>query len=1386
MTTRESVLVFKDQGAEGVTGRVISLANALEHQKRRAAELSPILKNATVDGHSFGAMAQSSSAKITSLTNTLGPLGAGLGTVSRAAPQAAMGLLQLCAAQEKASLLQRTLNTALTGGAATMITGSLVAAAYADDALRAGDTYASLEARIRTFAEGNLAAARTQRELYGAAKDARTGVADLTTLYTRLSPAMQDFGRDQQEALAITRLTSKAMAIQGADIREQAAATIQFSQAIGSGVIRNDELRTMLEAAPQVMRYIAQNLEINGKIGVAFSSLRNLGEAGALTTERIIDALLRAGPKIEADFINAPKLSQQGWKILMDTIIHTVGALDKQVGGQKAVVAWLNEMANKADAWREAMLLNPDALDPIKDAAEFVGDAVGSIGSLGKVAVDHFDQIVMAGQAIIALKLGSVMSSWFVAAANGVQGLIGKWEAFKAAAQVQAATTAAPTSVKAAQGLRSAAAAADLRATELRTAAEIKQAQAVAARTAAYEAGNAVNRIKIQLDQTGATVAQREAAVTLAQAEAANLSAVATTAETQAKKAATAAATASAAAVTRNTVAKAAETAVTVELTGAQTALNVVKAAGLGLYNLLGGAIGLATLAIGGLVYAVWKAHEAEERLYETMQKSVDITDRLRASTDAMAAATWAEIPGIVAKTAALREQAAVQQKLQSDELRKRKADLAELDDRLKQPLSDDEYQIGIPQRAALAKDIERRGGIVTAGDQSANAARDAARFEQIIAAAKQKSDAQSQLTRGTDSSGRALTGDQTKVLKSQIEENTTFLRGEVDNLTSAIKVVDGKIKVAKADEKVGLGSLRVNLGTMKDAASEGVLSGATAPAPKTAPPKATAVAVPGGVSAAYTDLLKAGFLNLKGGEGYSAKNGEVSLNGTQVVARSDDEATALARYVKVVEALNDATDAQIKKEADKLGVTVRSKDEMKAAAGAILQREMASSKAAQADDKWADMQAQMNGESRATVKATRELNQLKDDGAQIDQKAFNLYMVYIRVQQKAADLQKGLQLASPLVQHGFDLAQADKIKPVDGRGVVDEVKATAQLMAAKAAVVLDRDRAVRAEIARRIRTGELLEQNAAKETADLLAAYDIAVEISTQDQLLELRKARLADNRQATEQQIAETSDAVITALRGATNARSLDDIADIGKRLGGDLLNAVLEELMFSPLRLQIQAAIRSLMAAHGGGGGGGLWSTVLNVVARSAGGGGSGSAPAYNPMDGAADGRVPGYANGRTNGRTYEAQMRDFIIKGKGGPRGDDELVRVSPGEAIINEASTSMSSRLLDLVNRGQIDDRILNCIVGGGFAAGRIPGGASLARPTMPYGPSAREGDVILNNNTGVPMRAERSRGSDGAMRLDLKPLFAEGVRGAARSGEVTRGLKEQQQPTRRA
>jgi len=1374
MATRESVLVFKDQGAEGVTGRVIHLAEALDRQKRSADQLAPVLKKATVDTQAFGSIAQSSSAKITSLTNSLGPLGAGLGSVSRAAPQAAMGLLQLVVAQEKAALLQRTLNVALMGGAATMLTGAVAAAAYADDALRAADTYASLQARIRTFSEGNIEAARTERELYAAARESRTGVVDLTTLYTRLTPAVEDYGRSQKDALAITQLTSKALAIQGADIREQAAATVQFSQSIASGVMRGDELRSLLESSPQLLRYIAQNLEINGKVGVAFSSLRKLGEEGALTTERIIDALLRAQPAIEKDFINAPKTAQQGWVILKDEIIRTVGSIDKTLGGQQAVVKWLNEMATKAEAWRSAMLLDPTAMDPVREAAAFIGQAAGSIGALGKVAVDNFDLIVDAGQAIIALKLGSVMASWFATAATGAQSVIGKIEAFKAAAQVQAATTAMPNSVKAAQALRSAATAADLRAAELLTAAEIKQASAIAARTAAYQAGNTVNRLKIDLDQRSIVGAERQAALSLAEAQATTLATAATRAEAQAKTAAAAASNANAAAVTRNSVAKAAEAVVTVELTAAQVALNAAKTVGLGLYNLLGGAVGLITLALGGLIYAVWSAHEAEKARYEAMRQSVDITDRLKASTDAMAAATWAEIPGILAKNKALRDQAAAQREVQAAQLKDKQAQLADLKEQLKAPGSAEAAQALMGAAARLERDIKARGGNAEAGQRSAAAERDLDYRGSILAAGAEKRDAQSQLSRGTDDAGRALSDSKRSELQGLVSQKDTYLRAQVDKLNADIAKVDAELKTASAEKKVGLGSLRANLGTVKDAASEGLLSGATTakpPAPK--PPKTAAVSVPGGVGAAYDDLLKAGFLNLTGGKGYAAGNGGVTLNGSDVVARSDDEATALTKYVKVVEALNDATDAQLAKRAEQLGVSVRSRAEMKAAAGAILEREMATSKAAQADDRWADIQAQMEGKSRAQITAERTINSLRQDGTDISKDAAEAYVAWVIAKQKIDDLQKGMGVAQPLVQRGFDLALGGKPTPVDSRGVLDEVRATEQLMAAKAAVILDRDRAVAVEIERRLKSGQILEQNVAKETADAKAAYDVAVEISTQDQILEIRKASLKENLQAQEQQIAETSDAIVGALRDVMTGGSL---ADVGKRLGSEMLSAIYDEILFNPLRQMIQGAIRGLLSANGGGSGGGLWS-VLGKAAFSAIGIGSASAatPAWNPLDGAYSGRVPGYADGRVQA----SQIQNLIFRGRGGPRGDDNLVRISDGEAIINAEATSMSSRILHLVNTGKINDTVM------GFANGRVPSGSLSPGPVVSYA-ARREGDVILNNMTGMAATATRRTDERGNTHIDLKPLADQMARQAGQSGALARGLRQSPQPTKRA
>ena len=95
-------------------------------------------------------------------------------------------------------------------------------------------------------------------------------------------------------------------------------------------MLRGDELRSLMESSPQLLRYIAAELEINGKVGVAFGQLRSLGEQGLLTTNRLMDALMAAQPAIEADFINAPRTAQQSWVIMGDTITRTIGQISQR------------------------------------------------------------------------------------------------------------------------------------------------------------------------------------------------------------------------------------------------------------------------------------------------------------------------------------------------------------------------------------------------------------------------------------------------------------------------------------------------------------------------------------------------------------------------------------------------------------------------------------------------------------------------------------------------------------------------------------------------------------------------------------------------------------------------------------------------------------------------------------------------------------------------------------------------------------------------------------------------------------------------------------------------------------------------------------------------
>jgi tape measure domain-containing protein len=108
----------------------------------------------------------------------------------------------------------------------------------------------------------------------------------VTGLFSKISLASKELGASQEDVLEVTRNVAKSLAVASGSAGEASAAITQLGQALGSGRLQGDELRSILENAQPLAQMIAKGL------GVSISQMRKLGSEGALTSERVFAAIL--------------------------------------------------------------------------------------------------------------------------------------------------------------------------------------------------------------------------------------------------------------------------------------------------------------------------------------------------------------------------------------------------------------------------------------------------------------------------------------------------------------------------------------------------------------------------------------------------------------------------------------------------------------------------------------------------------------------------------------------------------------------------------------------------------------------------------------------------------------------------------------------------------------------------------------------------------------------------------------------------------------------------------------------------------------------------------------------------------------------------------------
>lgn len=190
-------------------------------------------------------------------------------------------------------------------------------------------TYQDLQNRLRTVTETEQERAELTKELFALADRTRSDVSSSIELYVRLSRAVKDLGKSQEELLAFTEGLNQAVTLSGATAEEASAGILQLSQGLASGVLRGDEFRSVSEQLTGVLDVLSQSL------GKSRAELRKMAGEGKLTTEIIFEAFTKQGKSLQEQFQAVAPTVGSTFQQLQNGLLAYVGNVDQSIGATK-------------------------------------------------------------------------------------------------------------------------------------------------------------------------------------------------------------------------------------------------------------------------------------------------------------------------------------------------------------------------------------------------------------------------------------------------------------------------------------------------------------------------------------------------------------------------------------------------------------------------------------------------------------------------------------------------------------------------------------------------------------------------------------------------------------------------------------------------------------------------------------------------------------------------------------------------------------------------------------------------------------------------------------------------------------------------------------------
>lgn len=283
-------------------------------------------------------------------------------------------------------------------------------------ALNISDELVQTTSRLNMMNDGVQTTAELVNMVYAAAQDARGSFSQMADVVARFGNNAKDAFSSSEEVVAFADLIQKQMTIAGASTQEAANAELQLSQALGSGVLRGDELNSIFEQAPNLIQNIADYLD------VPIGKIREMATDGELSADVVKAAIFSAADDINSKFNEMPMTWGQMWQSMQNTALIAF----------QPVLQRLNDLAN-SEAFQTFI---QGAIEAMTTLANILLNVFEVAASVGAFIGDNWSIIAPIIYGVIAA-LGAYLA--IMGIVNAITAISAAIDATKAAADALAA-----------------------------------------------------------------------------------------------------------------------------------------------------------------------------------------------------------------------------------------------------------------------------------------------------------------------------------------------------------------------------------------------------------------------------------------------------------------------------------------------------------------------------------------------------------------------------------------------------------------------------------------------------------------------------------------------------------------------------------------------------------------------------------------------------------------------------------------------------------------------------------------------------------------------------------------------------------------------------------